>query len=107
VTSTLAQPIRVGNADKQGRCKFSKGRALPVASARLRIWNGERTYYDRKQPVDPDGDGSVFTVTGLPAGPAMVQSWFYDDAGNELCGAYYIYTRRQGTTTQGTHRRMR
>jgi len=95
VTSTLATPIRVGSADRDGQYKLSKGKALPICSARLRIWNGDHPYFDEKQAVDPGSDGPVFTVKALPAGPAMVQTWFYDASGNELCGAYYIFTHRR------------
>ncbi|MBI1372823.1 MAG: sulfatase-like hydrolase/transferase [Phycisphaera sp.] len=94
VTSVLAKPIRVGNAGNDGQYKLSTGKALPIHSARLRIWNGDHAYFDDKQAVDPDSDGPVFTVKSLPAGPAMVQTWFYDADGKELCGAYYVYTQQ-------------
>lgn len=94
VTSELHTPIRVGNAGKDGKYKLTTGRALLIRSARIRIWNGDKTYADEKQAVGPDSDGAVFTIHSLPAGPAMVQTWFYDAEGRELCGAYYNYVHR-------------
>jgi hypothetical protein len=35
----------------------------------------------------------VFTVPNLPAGPAFVQTWFLDAAGQSLGGAYYTYVK--------------
>lgn len=85
ITSTLRSPIRVTVSNA-----LTYGKALPVHSARIRIWNEDKTYFDERKDVDPDSDGPVFTLR-LPAGPAMVQTWFYDADGKELCGAYYDY----------------
>jgi len=85
VTSNLRSPIK-----KTKRNEPTHGKALPIHSARIRVWNGDETYADERQDVKPDSDGAVFTAR-LPAGPAMVQTWFYDAAGKELCGAYYDY----------------
>lgn len=89
VDSGLRTPLRIneGNAT-------TRGRALPIRAARIRIWNGNQTYADERQAVKPGASGAVFTLS-LPAGPAMVQTWFYDAAGQELCGAYYVYVRRK------------
>jgi len=87
ITSTLRSPIRVTESNA-----LTYGKALPVHSARIRIWNGGKTYYDERKDLDPDSDGAVFTLR-LPAGPAIVQTWFYDASGKELCGAYYDYVR--------------
>jgi hypothetical protein len=32
----------------------------------------------------------VFTVR-LPEGPGKVQTWFYDERGRDLSGAYFVY----------------
>ena len=85
MTSRLLVPIRVTQSNA-----LTYGKALPIHTARIRIWNGDKTYADERQEVKPDSDGAVFTVR-LPAGPAMVQTWFYDASGKELCGAYYDY----------------
>jgi len=94
VTSELHIPIRQGGANSKGEYKLNKGKALPIASARIRIWDGSHIYFDEKKTVDPNSDGQVFTVKNLPAGPAMIKTWFYDAKGNELCGAYYDYVSR-------------
>jgi len=85
LASQLRCPIRVTVSNA-----LTHGQALPIHSARIRIWNGDQTYADKRQAVNPDSSGPAFTLQ-LPAGPAMVQTWFYDDSGHELCGAYYVY----------------
>jgi hypothetical protein len=32
----------------------------------------------------------------LNAGATNLQTWSYDDAGSQHCGAYYVYVRRRG-----------
>ncbi len=93
VSSELHTPVRVGDAHPDGTIEVSKGKALPIRSARIRIWNGDKTYANETQEIAPDSDGAVFTLP-MPGGPAMVQTWFYDADGNELCGAYYNYVNR-------------
>ena len=66
------------------------GVSLPIRSARIRVWNGETTYFDLKEEVDPKGSSALFTAA-LPAGPAMVQTCFYGPNGKELGGADYTY----------------
>ncbi|QDU86691.1 Arylsulfatase precursor [Pirellulimonas nuda] len=87
VSSALREPIRSARDNT-----LTRGKALPVRAARIRVWNGDKTYADERQEVAPDSDGALFTLP-LPAGPAMVQTWFYDADGKELCGAYYDYVR--------------
>lgn len=85
VTSGLQNPLRttISNA-------LTYGKAIPIHSARIRVWNDKKTYFDQRKDVASDSDGALFTLH-MPAGPAMVQTWFYDANGNELCGAYYNY----------------
>jgi len=85
VTSKLKSPIR-----STIKNELTYGMALPIHSARIRIWNGDKIYFDERQDVKPDSNGAVFTVS-LSSGPAMVQTWFYDADGKELGGAYYDY----------------
>jgi arylsulfatase A-like enzyme len=87
VDSQLRTPIRVTETNA-----LTYGKALPVRSARIRVWNGNQTYADERQAVKPGSSGAVFTLP-LPAGPAMVQTWFYNTGGKELCGAYYVYVK--------------
>jgi arylsulfatase A-like enzyme len=68
---------------------FPAGRALPIGKARLAIGDA-----DQSMPVGPDDKAAAFTVK-LKAGPAQLQTWFYDAAGKELCGAFYTYVRRK------------
>ncbi len=74
------------------------GRALPIRAARLRIWNGEDAWVDQRMDVDSEADAAVFNVRALPAGPAFLQTWFYDGDGKELAGGYYIYVSRNDKT---------
>ena len=45
-----------------------------------------------RQGLAPEAQAAVFAVR-LPAGPTYVQTWFYDQAGNDLGGAFYVYVR--------------
>jgi len=67
---------------------FPAGVALPVATARLRV--GE---FDRSKPVTDEDKEAVFEVT-LPAGPLQLQTWFLEADGKEICGAFYVEVRR-------------
>jgi arylsulfatase A-like enzyme len=91
LTSALHTPLRAGSADSAGAIAVTTGKALPIHSARIRIWDGDRVYADERKTATVEADGVVFTVRSLPAGPAMVQTWFFDQDGHELCGAYYDY----------------
>jgi len=72
--------------------EFPAGRALPIAKARLRIG-----MLDRTTAVAPADKVVSFRVP-LKGGPTELQTWFCDEAGKELCGAYYVYIRRLLTT---------
>ena len=66
-----------------------EGKALPIAKARLKI-----TEFDESKSVAP-GDKSVTFAVRLKAGKTRLQTWFYDAAGNELCGAFYVTATRR------------
>jgi arylsulfatase A-like enzyme len=68
--------------------------ALDIASARIKIWNDDTVYADEKQAADPQADGVEFTITDLPQGPAFIQTWFYDAAGEMTGAVYYNYVTR-------------
>ncbi len=68
--------------------KYLAGKALPVASARLKV--GTR---DERKPVSPQDKSAAFALE-LPAGNTEIQTWFLDAEGKELCGAYYVYVTR-------------
>jgi len=65
-----------------------EGKALPIAKARLQI-----DEFDESKSVAP-GDKSVTFAVRLKAGKTRLQTWFYDAAGNELCGAFYVTATR-------------
>ncbi len=65
------------------------GKAFPVARARLNIND-----FDQSKPAAP-GDKSVTFTVPLKAGKTRLQTWFYDESGNELCGAFYATARRK------------
>ncbi len=67
---------------------YPAGVALPIASARLRIGA-----FDNTQPVPADAREAVFTLQ-LAEGWTKMQTWFHDDSGKELSGAYYVYVER-------------
>jgi arylsulfatase len=65
------------------------GVSLPIAEARLKIAD-----FEEKRPTAA-GDKAATFVARLKAGRTQLQTWFYDEAGNEICGAYYVYVRRR------------
>lgn len=69
--------------------QFPAGAALPISRARLKV--GEM---DGQRPVAAE-DKSVAFNLDLKPGRTQLQTWFYDAAGKELCGAYYVYVRRR------------
>jgi len=69
--------------------KLPAGKALPIASARLRIRE-----VDERCPVKSDDRSVTFRVK-LRAGDTQLQTWFLDAEGRELCGAYYVTVLRK------------
>ncbi|HAV64297.1 MAG TPA: sulfatase [Verrucomicrobiales bacterium] len=67
--------------------------AIDIASARIKIWNGGKVYVDQKRDAEPGADGIPFTTGNLPAGPAFIQTWFYNSAGEPEGAVYYNYAR--------------
>lgn len=67
---------------------FPEGRALPVAEAWLRVNHQEET-----KPVPQSATGVTFEMS-LTRGPAEVKSWWHDEQGNRLAGAYYLTAER-------------
>ena len=66
---------------------------LDISSARIKIWNHETIYVDEKRDAEPDADGISFTVNDLPAGPAFIQTWFYNSSGEPEGAVYYNYAK--------------
>ncbi len=67
---------------------YRAGDALPIAKARLK--SGA---FDKSEPVAPGELAKSFTLF-LKRGRTELQTWFIDDSGKEVCGAYYVYVRR-------------
>ena len=68
---------------------MGKGRAVPIAKARLKIGPADVT-----KPA-PGGAKSVSFTVDLPAGKTVLETWFLDQAGKPLCSAYYTQVRRK------------
>jgi hypothetical protein len=70
--------------------KIEGGRAIPAAKARLKIAEQDLT------AALPSADARevVFTVK-LPAGRTLMQGWFQDASGGDICGAYYATVTRR------------
>ena len=66
-----------------------EGVALPVHKAELRV--GEKRV---SLPVGSEDRKTVFKLP-LTKGRKTMQTWFYDDSGKEICGAYYAYVERK------------
>ena len=68
---------------------LAPGKALPIARARIQI--GEFT----DEAVVTENDKAVSFSAKLTPGKTRLQTWFLDSSGEELCGAYYVYLRRE------------
>jgi arylsulfatase len=66
------------------------GKALPVAAARLKVGD-----FDRTLPAPAGAKEVVFTVPLKATAKTQMQTWLRDAAGNDLCGAYYAYVKRK------------
>ncbi len=64
------------------------GKALPVASAWLQVGRSDQTL-----PVPPDATAQTFEMA-VERGPTTVKSWWHDEEGNQLAGAYYLTAER-------------
>jgi hypothetical protein len=69
--------------------KYPAGVALPITKARLKVGA-----FDQARPVAARDKAAVFHLK-LPAGPTSLETWFYDAAGRELCGAFYVEVLRR------------
>ncbi len=65
-----------------------QSQSLPIAAARVIVGGQEQGV-----KVSSDEKAAVLRIN-LPAGPAKLQAWFADAAGQDLCGAFYAYVRR-------------
>jgi arylsulfatase len=68
---------------------YAEGVALPVAKARLVIGAA-----DVSRPVEAEDREAAFTLR-LTEGWTKMQTWFYDDEGREISGAYFVYVERK------------
>ncbi|MGH9842859.1 MAG: arylsulfatase [Blastocatellia bacterium] len=66
------------------------GRALPVAKARIKIGA-----FDQTVAVTAQDKAVTFSVPLQATSKTQLQTWFYDAQGNQLCGAYFVYAKRQ------------
>jgi arylsulfatase len=64
------------------------GVSLPIARARM-MMHGEWF----TQEVEPGAESAVFTLE-LEPGRELLHTWFDDDCGQPICGAYYVYVKR-------------
>ena len=72
---------------------FVEGQVLPIATATLRV--GDQVKHLTPQPDEQ----SFVTKLTLPEGPIEMSSAFLDSNGDEICGAYYVYVRRENHQT--------
>jgi arylsulfatase A-like enzyme len=84
ITSGYDKPLITGE----------KGKPLPIAKAKIRIYTDEGTVAEESVALPPDVDGPVFVLKDISPGPCFVQTSFYDESGRELCGAYYVYVHK-------------
>ena len=67
---------------------YAAGKAMPIAKARLKI-----AEVDVSKSVSTEDKAATFTVQ-LTAGKTELRTWFYDERGKELYGAFYVSVRR-------------
>ena len=72
---------------------LTKSVALDIASARIKIWHGDKVYADERKDAQPGADGIPFTIDNLPQGPAFIQTWFFNSKGEGEGAVYYNYAR--------------
>jgi arylsulfatase len=65
------------------------GKPLPIAKARLKVGDTDQSV------AVTDDDAFVRFTLALTKGDVRAQTWFYDESGAELCGAYYVYVVRR------------
>lgn len=75
-------------AKKMAFGALPEGKALPVRAAKLAIGGKEMA-----AKAKPGGREVAFTLT-LPQGKTKLQGWFQDEAGADLCGAFYARVRK-------------
>lgn len=69
--------------------RYPPGEALPIAAAQIEI--GEH----QDQAAAEEGATDVTFTAKLDAGPTELTTRFLTDAGEEICGAYYVYVERE------------
>lgn len=67
---------------------LNPGVSLPIASAEIEVADAKKS---RRLKID--ADSAIFRIK-LNEGPAKLQTWFKDEEGNPLCGAYYVYVKK-------------
>lgn len=68
--------------------EYPAGNALPIASGKLKVG-------DQELASEPDASGeSVKFTADLDAGETTLQTWFLNEDGVPICGAYYVYVER-------------
>jgi hypothetical protein len=83
-------PLRAGAPPFEGvDGGLPEGKPLPVVRARLKLDGVEFS-----QPVGADQKHVRFSVP-LKKGNVQAQTWFYDEPGADLCGAYYVNVERE------------
>ena len=76
------QPMRT--ALPAGPWPYMAGVAMPIAKVRIDV-QGQKV----ESPVGPD-DVKIELPLKLDAGPVQLKTWFLDDKGEPLSGAYYV-----------------
>lgn len=67
---------------------YLAGEALPIAAARIRIG-------DVEQSAKTNGEKAIRFSANLQYGPVEVQTWFQNESGEDLLGAYYLKVTRR------------
>ncbi len=83
-------PIAAGTPEHRGPDgNYPAGVTLPIAKARIKAGD-----FEQSSIVTPTDKSITFTAS-LKRGPLDVQTWFSDERGQDICGAYFVYVRRR------------
>ena len=73
---------------------YVDGTALPIDAAKLQIKRGSETLFTgTTQPAQ--GNPSLSFQCELPAGEIELKTYFLNQAGKSICGAYFVYVNRR------------
>jgi len=72
----------------------NSGESPPIAAGRIFVKQAEHTFFEEMDVVP--GDEAVTFHVKLKSGPMSLHTWFKNEQGESLFGAYYVYVTKVG-----------